>query len=264
MDDVLWRDWWDRTGEAHVRKVLLENWDPIEVAPAVRRGEWTAHEYDAYVAAVGRVLRDMGGSADEIADCLVTAEREDIGFVGDRQRAEAVAQRIAAWYEASFPNNRASAVDYARRVAQQIVDGDYATTEWRSSEPLTPLSSCSAATNGWTTSTQRRFDGSLKAGRPQVRAASRRSAQRPFDWQATVLLRARLFRLTAAAMSCRNGFAVVAPRFVEAEHSRSGTVALLLLPQSATAQRRLTRADGGRRLAPQGTRREGWNGDSVG
>lgn len=126
MDDVLWREWWDRTGEAHVRKVLLENWDPIEVAPAVRRGEWTPLEYDAYVAAVGRVLRDMRGSAGEIADCLVKAEREDIGFVGDRQRAKAVAQRIAAWYaDVSFPNNRAAAVDYARRVAQQIVDGDY-------------------------------------------------------------------------------------------------------------------------------------------
>jgi hypothetical protein len=63
-----------------VRRVLLEHWDPLDVA----RNPELSDEYDAYL---GRVLRalDDSSSIDTIAGVLIEAER-DLGVESEAGR----------------------------------------------------------------------------------------------------------------------------------------------------------------------------------
>ena len=124
MELGLWQAWWKRTGARGVRELLLFEWDPIGVGASVRRGEWVADEYDAYVGQVGRLLRE-GATKQDIAVYLESVEREQMGLVGDIESALPVAEQLLAWYEREMPANRAGAVEVARREAQRIVAGDY-------------------------------------------------------------------------------------------------------------------------------------------
>jgi len=52
MSTAEWRVWWRREGEAGLRELLMESWDPIGVAHIPE----AADEYDSYVPKVGSLL----------------------------------------------------------------------------------------------------------------------------------------------------------------------------------------------------------------
>ena len=88
--------WWKRRGATGVRRLLMEGWDPIGVAEIPE----AADEYDTYVGAVGRMLRE-GRSADEIHAYLTFVRVDRIGLgrlPGWEEREQIVADRLANWY----------------------------------------------------------------------------------------------------------------------------------------------------------------------
>ena len=88
--------WWKRRGGADIRRVLMDEWDPVGVAGI---SEATG-EYDAYVGAVGQKLRE-GATAEEIGAYLTDISENWIGLgPSPRRRAQerAVADRLVAWY----------------------------------------------------------------------------------------------------------------------------------------------------------------------
>jgi hypothetical protein len=56
-----WHMWWKRRGGGGVRRLLMEDWDPIGVEGIPE----AADEYDSYVGVVGQMLRD-GATPDEV------------------------------------------------------------------------------------------------------------------------------------------------------------------------------------------------------
>jgi hypothetical protein len=88
-----WHMWWKRRGGAGVRRVLMEEWDPIGVR------EWpdAADEYDTYVGRVGRMLRE-NASAGQIAGYLRDIRTDRMGLEGAAGREDAVAASLITWY----------------------------------------------------------------------------------------------------------------------------------------------------------------------
>ena len=75
MDRAGWQRWWTRRGERELRRILLEEWDPIEVGDVPE-----AHgEYDNYFDPLVRRLRD-GASPADIADYLTRIEEDFMGL----------------------------------------------------------------------------------------------------------------------------------------------------------------------------------------
>lgn len=79
-----------------VRRVLWEEWDPINV----RRLNAPADEYDSYVTALVRLLKS-GASASDLAKRLVEIEDKEMGLRPDRLRAERAAAILAALVRAA-------------------------------------------------------------------------------------------------------------------------------------------------------------------
>ena len=88
--------WWKDRGGAGVRKLLMEEWDPIGVA----RMPSAADEYDSYVGTVGRMLRE-GATTAELSTYLTRVRTEWIGV--DHPDAEVREPEVSAllvdWYE---------------------------------------------------------------------------------------------------------------------------------------------------------------------
>jgi hypothetical protein len=95
-----WHLWWKRRGGAGVRRLLMDEWDPIGVA-----GEPHAvDEYDTYVGGVGQMLRE-GKTADEIAAYLRDIHENSMGSSPSptrRQADTAVAAHLVEWYAAEM------------------------------------------------------------------------------------------------------------------------------------------------------------------
>jgi hypothetical protein len=91
-----WHRWWKERGGSGVRRLLMNEWDPI----GVQQWPEAADEYDSYVGVVGRMLHE-GAAAAEIEKYL-TGIREDYMGLGPsptgRDRDGAVARRLTEWY----------------------------------------------------------------------------------------------------------------------------------------------------------------------
>jgi hypothetical protein len=99
MELVEWHIWWKQHGSRGLRRVLMEEWDPI----GVRGVPEAADEYDSYLGPIAERLRS-GQSAEEIAAYLNFVTEERMGWkdpaylVRARQGNLAAAQKVVAWY----------------------------------------------------------------------------------------------------------------------------------------------------------------------
>lgn len=104
MELAEWHLWWKRTGARELRRILMDEWDPIGVADIPE----AADEYDSYLGQIARRLRE-GAPADEIAAFLNEVEEERMGlgsFASARSRSDALAVRLREWYAATVTERR--------------------------------------------------------------------------------------------------------------------------------------------------------------
>ncbi len=88
-----WHMWWKRRGGSTIRRILMEEWDPI----GVRGVPQAADEYDSYVAKVAAMLRE-GATAADVAAYLTYVSTE-LMCLGDHPRRDrAVADHLVRWY----------------------------------------------------------------------------------------------------------------------------------------------------------------------
>jgi hypothetical protein len=89
-----WHMWWKRRGAKGIRRLLMEEWDPI----GVNGVEEAVDEYDGYLGPIGERLRS-GASVEEVASYLthVREDRMDLGPTG-RERDTATAAHLVDWY----------------------------------------------------------------------------------------------------------------------------------------------------------------------
>lgn len=88
--------WWKRSGARELRRLLLDEWDPI----GVRGVPGAADEHDGYMSPIVSRLREEA-SAEDIARFLTEVEEERMGLgssAAARSRNEAVAERLRSWY----------------------------------------------------------------------------------------------------------------------------------------------------------------------
>jgi hypothetical protein len=96
MELADWQMWWKRSGARDLRRILMDEWDPI----GVRGVPEAADEYDTYVGQIGRRLRE-GAPAEEIAAYLTWVEEEWMGVgrsAAARSSNNALAARLRTWY----------------------------------------------------------------------------------------------------------------------------------------------------------------------
>ncbi len=72
-----------------IRTVLMENWDPCSVRDAPEAQD----EYDSYTLQMYRMLRERR-SEEALADYLSSIEKDRMGLDPQRDRLEAVAERL--------------------------------------------------------------------------------------------------------------------------------------------------------------------------
>jgi len=92
-----WHMWWKQRGGAGVRRLLMEEWDPIGVEGIPE----AAGEYDSYVGVVGGMLRE--GAAPKVIEAYFADVRENamglgLPSPGRRDRDRAVAAHLVEWY----------------------------------------------------------------------------------------------------------------------------------------------------------------------
>src|SRR4026208_1026680 len=91
-----WHVWWKRSGARELRRIFMEEWDPI----GVRGVREAADEYDTYVGQGGR-RRRAGARVGETADYTTWVEQDHMGLGPSdavRPRNQAFAARLKAWY----------------------------------------------------------------------------------------------------------------------------------------------------------------------
>lgn len=87
--------WWKHQGGQELRRLLMQEWDPIGVKDAPE----AADEYDGYRSPLMQLLRD-GAAAERIADYLTTAER-GMGLT-PAEPPLGVAESLRRWYPDSL------------------------------------------------------------------------------------------------------------------------------------------------------------------
>jgi hypothetical protein len=88
-------EWWRATGEHELRQLLFWVWDPICLKDAFPA---TADQYDRYALEIATALAS-GMSTEALAALLQTIEQARMGVSSGR--ANAVASRLAVWYQDS-------------------------------------------------------------------------------------------------------------------------------------------------------------------
>ncbi len=86
-----WWAWWERHGEAHLTRLLREDWNPLgsEDVPA--------SEYASYATRIGGLLRE-GVSEDQLASFLAEARTGAMGMAADPESDGRVAGVVHRWY----------------------------------------------------------------------------------------------------------------------------------------------------------------------
>lgn len=77
--------------QAVLKRILLAEWDPIGVSQLAEAQD----EYDSYVPEVARLLSRHAG-AREIFEYLWQLETQHMGLLGDRQKTQRIAERLAS------------------------------------------------------------------------------------------------------------------------------------------------------------------------
>jgi hypothetical protein len=91
--------WWKRSGARELRRILMDEWDPIGVAGVPE----AADEYDSYLGQIAERLRD-GETGDQIGDYLTWVEEEWMGLsptAQARERDRELGARLVSWYSAA-------------------------------------------------------------------------------------------------------------------------------------------------------------------
>jgi hypothetical protein len=99
MELADWHMWWKRSGAGELRKILMDEWDPIGVAGIPE----AADEYDSYLGQIGQRLR-TGATAHEIGEYLVWVEEDMMGLGSStraRERDRELGERLIAWHQAA-------------------------------------------------------------------------------------------------------------------------------------------------------------------
>jgi hypothetical protein len=89
--------WWKHQGGQELRRLLMEQWDPI----GVKNWHGAAIEYDGYRGGVVQLLRD-GASGEDVAEYLSQVERERMDMDTTREQLRSVGERLVGWYAASI------------------------------------------------------------------------------------------------------------------------------------------------------------------
>ena len=99
LSEEQYAKWCQGTGFQELREILYWRWDPIGVNGAFPA---SADEYDDYASVLLSRLR-KGAQAPEVADYLLSVERESMGLrFSDDAKLQALGERILAWYEESI------------------------------------------------------------------------------------------------------------------------------------------------------------------
>jgi hypothetical protein len=96
MDAQEYERWWRERGDRELRRLLLEEWDPIGIANLSDEG---LDEYEHYAGQIARRLR-AGASDEEIAGVLESF-RPDMGLEPSGEPPLDVARKIRDWYRRS-------------------------------------------------------------------------------------------------------------------------------------------------------------------
>jgi len=96
-----WQEWWRRSGEADLRALVMEQWDPIGVAAFE---EAASDEYDDYLGPIASRLRREASAEEALARYLHDVRTDRMGLPADEQRDLAAAKAIAEWYVAAGPS----------------------------------------------------------------------------------------------------------------------------------------------------------------
>jgi hypothetical protein len=96
MDLADWQTWWKWRGARELRRILMDEWDPI----GVRGVPEAADEYDGYLDPLASRLRE-GASAEVVAEYLTEVEEDRMGLgesAAGHERNKALAARLLTWY----------------------------------------------------------------------------------------------------------------------------------------------------------------------
>ena len=88
-----WQVWWTQDGVPALRRVLLEEWDPLFIGDVPEAHD----EYDSYVGEVGRMLRE-GATQSDIESYLSRVRTEFIGLPPDLSRDRRAATAVRRWW----------------------------------------------------------------------------------------------------------------------------------------------------------------------
>jgi hypothetical protein len=88
-----WHMWWKQRGARGLRRLLLEQWDPIGVGDAPE----AADEYDSYMGQIAELLRS-GKSAEDVAAYLNVVSGDRMGIDPDPDANLDAARKIVQWY----------------------------------------------------------------------------------------------------------------------------------------------------------------------
>jgi hypothetical protein len=86
-----WWTWWRSHGQAHLTRLLREDWNPIGF------DDVPASEYASYATRLGGLMRE-GVSEDQVATFLADARTGAMGLPAHPNDDRRVAVMVHAWY----------------------------------------------------------------------------------------------------------------------------------------------------------------------
>jgi hypothetical protein len=89
--EQLWWDWWRRSGQELMSRLLREQWNPIG------EDDVPADEYASYATRIGGLLRE-GVSEDQLTTWLSDARTGAMALPASPEEDRAVALLIHEWY----------------------------------------------------------------------------------------------------------------------------------------------------------------------
>jgi hypothetical protein len=92
-----YHQWWKHQGGQELRRLLIEQWDPI----GVKNSPEAADEYDGYRGGVVQLLRE-GAPASRVAEYLAQVERSRMGFTTTVEQLLPVGELLVRWYADSL------------------------------------------------------------------------------------------------------------------------------------------------------------------
>ena len=107
MELAEYHQWWKHQGGQELRRLLMEQWDPIGVKGAPE----AADEYDGYRGGVMKLLRE-GASAERIAEHLAQMEQTRMGFTTKAEQLLLLGEQLVRWYRDSLSSWEASRQPY--------------------------------------------------------------------------------------------------------------------------------------------------------